>query len=104
MGQAQQTRTESVAVSRLHPLEELVRFQVRDDPVCRTAGQAGQPGDLCYSQLRALRRKAAKTATARSRLWILLGGVDLFRLFGLFSLTWSILLSRTPENTSKPLF
>jgi hypothetical protein len=59
MSQAQQTRTEGVAVSRLHPLEELVRFQVRDDPVCRTAGQAGQPGDLGHSQLRALWRKAA---------------------------------------------
>ena len=60
MSQAQQSRTESVAVSRLHPLEELVRFQVRDDPVCRAAGQAGQPGDLGYSQLRALRRKAVE--------------------------------------------
>jgi hypothetical protein len=60
MSQAQQSWTESVPVSRLYPLEELVRFQVHDDPVCRTAGQAGQPGDLGYSQLRAFRRKAVQ--------------------------------------------
>ena len=28
--------------------------------MCRAAGQAGQPGDLGYSQLRALRRKAVE--------------------------------------------
>jgi hypothetical protein len=44
----------------LYPLKELVRFQVRDDPVRCAPGHAGQPGYLGYSQFRAFWREAVE--------------------------------------------
>ena len=81
MSQAQQSRTESVAVSGCTRWRSWCdsRFATilcavpRDRPVSRAISVTPS---CARSGVKLLR-----TATARSRLWILLGGVDLFRLF-----------------------